>query len=459
MIRQITIGQVTNMPHRLNKIISLFITLLLLLNASAQTVFALVTYSYDANGNMTSDGQYCYTYNDANQVASVKNCTSNQLVAEYLYDHQGRRVVKEEYENGTLKQTVYSPDKYFETKKLTDNSTKNTSYYYANDELIARKNPDTTKVFYHTDHLNSTSVLTNENGSLVEETAYYPYGAIRSGGTNSKYLFTGQEKDAETGLYYYGARYYDSHIQRFAQPDPLLPDPYDPQQLNRYAYVRNNPLKYTDPSGNFIFIPAALYVGAVAVSSWATAIASSPDFEQDIAGWQESISYVQENPKDPVGYLSLVAQGITTALPMVSGGGRITKTALQQEDEVAAASSKSLRNIENKINNLVNEDTSKIRIQKGVNSSLNKIHGNDLRNLQLTTGYSLRDKTTDYIVKFGETLYPERRYSQKWLDANNLHLQREASGTKWDMHWWQYYKNEEFIDLYGERPMKNRTNF
>jgi hypothetical protein len=50
---------------------------------------------------------------------------------------------------------------------------------------------------------------------------------------------------------YYGARYYSAEIGRFVQPDSMLPDIYDPQQLNRYAYVRNNPLKYVDPSGNF----------------------------------------------------------------------------------------------------------------------------------------------------------------------------------------------------------------
>ena len=48
---------------------------------------------------------------------------------------------------------------------------------------------------------------------------------------------------------YYGARYYAAEIGRFVQPDSMLPDIYDPQQLNRYAYVRNNPLKYVDPSG------------------------------------------------------------------------------------------------------------------------------------------------------------------------------------------------------------------
>lgn len=66
-------------------------------------------------------------------------------------------------------------------------------------------------------------------------------------------LFTGQRLDS-TGLYYYGARYYDPAIGRFISPDPVVQDFTNPQTLNRYSYVLNNPLKYTDPSGNYIEI-------------------------------------------------------------------------------------------------------------------------------------------------------------------------------------------------------------
>ncbi len=61
--------------------------------------------------------------------------------------------------------------------------------------------------------------------------------------------FTGQRLDESTGLYYYGARYYDPALGRFVQADTIVPEPGNPQALNRYAYVLNNPLRYTDPSG------------------------------------------------------------------------------------------------------------------------------------------------------------------------------------------------------------------
>ena len=78
-----------------------------------------------------------------------------------------------------------------------------------------------------------------------------PFGSMRSttGSSGSSYKFTDQELDSETGLYNYDARLYDPEIGRFISADPIVPDPFNPQSLNRYSYVLNNPLIYTDPSG------------------------------------------------------------------------------------------------------------------------------------------------------------------------------------------------------------------
>ena len=235
---------------KIKKTIAFLIALLPLFTSSAIPVFASATYSYDANGNLTSDGVNCYTYNDANQVSQVKNCVSNQVVAQYVYDYQGNRLVKKNYVSGTLNNTVYSPNDGYETKKLSNGSTQNTSYYYVNDELVAKKNPDGTKNYYLSDNLHSTSILASQSGSVIESSSYYPFGAIRTGGTQGKYLYTGQQNDQETGLDYYNARYYSPQIRHFTQPDNVIADPYNPQNLNRYAYVNNNPLTHNDPSGN-----------------------------------------------------------------------------------------------------------------------------------------------------------------------------------------------------------------
>ena len=69
-----------------------------------------------------------------------------------------------------------------------------------------------------------------------------------------KHKFTGQELDDETGLYYYGARFYDPAIGRFISADSIVPDFSNPQSLNRYSYVFNNPLSYRDPNGHNPFL-------------------------------------------------------------------------------------------------------------------------------------------------------------------------------------------------------------
>ncbi len=105
--------------------------------------------------------------------------------------------------------------------------------------------------------LGSTSTVTNESGVCTSQQAYYPYGAIRPitptppcGDTvPTDFGFTGQRRDASAGLMYYGARYYDAGLGRFVSADTIVPSAGNPQSLNRYSYVLNNPVKYVDPSG------------------------------------------------------------------------------------------------------------------------------------------------------------------------------------------------------------------
>ena len=95
--------------------------------------------------------------------------------------------------------------------------------------------------------------MTRDQGSAyVTELRYYPYGRPRynPGSQQTDYRFTGQRWQGDIGLYYYGARWYDHLIGRFAQADSIVPEPGNPQSLNRYAYVLNNPLKYIDPTGH-----------------------------------------------------------------------------------------------------------------------------------------------------------------------------------------------------------------
>ena len=102
--------------------------------------------------------------------------------------------------------------------------------------------------------LGSSSIAMTQAGtSFYSRQTYFPYGAPRTtegSALPTDYTFTGQKSDDSTELMFYNARYYDTTLGRFTQPDTIVPNPLNPQSLNRFAYVLNNPLKYTDPTGH-----------------------------------------------------------------------------------------------------------------------------------------------------------------------------------------------------------------
>ena len=105
----------------------------------------------------------------------------------------------------------------------------------------------------HTDHLGSASLTTDASGNKVGKLRYKPYGETRYiwGVTRTDRRYTGQREEAGLGLYDYGARYYDPLLGRFVSADTIVPQPGNPQSLNRFSYVLGNPLRYTDPTGYF----------------------------------------------------------------------------------------------------------------------------------------------------------------------------------------------------------------
>jgi RHS repeat-associated protein len=154
----------------------------------------------------------------------------------------------------TLSLPFSSLNQYYEKT----GTTVTTSYYLGGNADVAQvraQRKGTVLSYFHQDHLGSTSKTTNPGGGQESSINYYAFGLTRSwSGTLPKdRLFTGQRKvdgSATDGLYYYNARYYDAVIGRFISPDSIIPDPANPQTLNRYSYCLNNPLKYVDPSGH-----------------------------------------------------------------------------------------------------------------------------------------------------------------------------------------------------------------
>ena len=153
---------------------------------------------------------------------------------------------------------------YFGDLAEVDRAGNRTNYYFANGVRVAVEDPSGLH-YNHQDHLSSASLLTDTVGAVVQKLDYYPYGSERVneqiGEFTSRYTYTDQESDGESGLQYYNARYYNSAIGRFITQDPVIQNIgidrrtsqalRDPQLLNAYSYVRNNSLKYTDESGEW----------------------------------------------------------------------------------------------------------------------------------------------------------------------------------------------------------------
>ena len=178
-----------------------------------------------------------FTYDSANNLVEV----SGDVNGQYSYDYAGNRVKK--VENGV---TTYYINGYYEVEDGTP-----IKYYYASGQRIAR-NYGGTLTFYHNDRLGGSSRITNSSGAEVRKLGYMPYGsdAYSSGsGDEPVYKFTGKEQDS-TGLYYYGARYYDPALGRFISSD---------NYGDNYTYCGNNPIMYVDPSGNFRQVASAIY--------------------------------------------------------------------------------------------------------------------------------------------------------------------------------------------------------
>ncbi len=201
------------------------------------------TGSYDLAGNQLLVAGSNLSYDAENRITSAAQPGIGTVT--YTYDGDGQRVMKAV---STGLQTVY--------------------VYDIGGKLVAEYSSGATSVppchtcFLSTDHLGSTRLVTDENGNTVSRHDYIPFGEeiqANSGGRDGTFgtfdfvnqKFTGKERDSETSLDFFGARYMSSAQGRFTSPDILLmdQDPANPQSWNLYSYVRNNPLSNVDPSG------------------------------------------------------------------------------------------------------------------------------------------------------------------------------------------------------------------
>ncbi len=210
--------------------------------------------TFDGNGNLESGDGYFRVYNGLNQLSKIYTGSnaSGTLLYEYTFDPTEDRVaIKHDY---VKNRTIYYFDKEY-MRLVNSSGTFNFEFAYFEGQLIAQINPDGSKYFFILDQKGSIVGVTDENGALVENKSYDPYGNSVDGMTITPYGYEGKEHDSVVGDIDFKARRYNPNLAMFEQPDTLIQNVYDPQSLNRYSFERNNPIKNIDPTGHEIALP------------------------------------------------------------------------------------------------------------------------------------------------------------------------------------------------------------
>jgi RHS repeat-associated protein len=202
-------------------------------------------YGYDAAGNLTNGISVLLTYDAENRIVSAGSTT-------YTYDGDSLRVK-------TTSGKLYWRSIGIDTLTETDVSGNTTAeFIYFAGRRVAMRDGAGNVYYIFADHLGSSRIVTNSTGTVCRDMDYFPLGYPKitlNTCATLLYKFAGYERDVETGLNYAFARYQHEAWGRFMSPDPLEGSADNPQSLNRYAYVQNDPVNLVDPLGLIATIP------------------------------------------------------------------------------------------------------------------------------------------------------------------------------------------------------------
>ena len=407
---------------------------------------ASVCYAYDKAGNRIrktdAQGETRYLYNEKNQLTAEESPADRK---QFSYDRQGgiieeknaagirlfsynsrHQQTRVEIENGNVQENRYDAEGLrFE---LLENG-RRTSFVYHDGELLHEEGREEQEIsyhlgagmeafrrgqelsYYHRDEQLSTVFVTDGQGEIRNSYQYDAFGIPleTTEQLNNRIRYTGQQYDELTEQYYLRARYYNPVAGRFMQEDV-----YQGDGLNLYAYCGNNPVVYDDPSG---------------YASTSTGKACPPQGKISESVDETSYGKSSSNCTELVPYY-----------PANNGAESGTPSGFYQD-----ANGRWHR---------PNGDFAS-NAEVGIASpakTATESHGNSLSDPRTNYGYVLVDKDTNEILKFGETLYPETRYSKSYLEQNNAVMKVLESGSKEYIHYWQYDMNKYFEYMYDEFP-------
>jgi RHS repeat-associated protein len=289
-------------------------------------------YTYDAAGNLLSGGGRQYSWNHVNKLSRIRG--ADGVTEYYRYDPDGNR---SERIRGAQR-IIYTPD-----GAEIEGNVRRITHRFNGQPVLQRTYTGTTltaSTYLHSDHLGSIAASSDGSGGSLQRQWFDPWGAMWSGGVNATTRNdTGQHRDG-TGLLFYNARYYDPLLARFVSADWIVPHadaltvnpfgsmaeqrfgtqshgPRNPQDLNRYAYAYNNPVRFNDPSGHLPFLvllPVAITITKVVVKMAAAHLARRAVVAVGTAAFKATMRANQVAGQAAVRAQPFVREGLTTGV-------------------------------------------------------------------------------------------------------------------------------------------------